>query len=388
MTHRSAATLVLVALLLPAAASAAGPPSGWPDVPPDLLAETAATVDPGAGVEIVSFDEWLTIDVHKSETTVRRDRRVRLKVFTPDGAQKASLLGFTSPATGARLDAFEVRATAADGTVSAVDRSDAVKQTLVRLRGRRLPRWSLAVPRVAPGSVVDYRVHVTIRDAGRYNVCPFAFDWPARRVSYDLKGPALIGLEIKQRLHRVEPEITDLGPKEFRDLTVTNLPAWSEETWSPSDEDAAPMMLVYEGGADSGPSDDYWRNLGRQLGAWFGGLTAPGPQAKQRCSSLVAGVPSPTARLERIVRWVREDFVVFDDDARDLPRGLKPVSSVEAAIRQGGGSVVQAIAAVGALALGVGGRTRYPASSYPALRGVFEEIAKRDRATVTLVREE
>jgi transglutaminase-like putative cysteine protease len=359
------ASLALTCAFCVAFAGASGvsanAPSRWEPVPPEQLAPDSSRVEPGADAEALFFRTWIT-DTYRADFYQEVEHYNRIKLFTAAGTQKYGKIDIDVPVEGASIRDIQARTIQPDGTILTLDKKAVVSETIAKLRGIKLRRFSFAPPGLKPGCILEYRWREARTDFQFSLELPFQTEIPAREITYYTRPLSLDapGWYVRQMEFHLGSVLTGKdGDYEMNRVLYQR--AYQKEPFSPPPLQQSPWILQYYTNEALTSPEIYWPHLGRTEWEWFEDYTKPDKEAKSLAKQIAAGATNDAERLGRVARWIQRDFRVVRSSDPDSLRaaGLKPVKSTRDALRQRGGSSFDADLAFATLLRALGVDTRF-----------------------------
>jgi hypothetical protein len=225
--------------------------------PSTISPEEAALVPNAAGSQHAIV---LTDDTLRDDTLPQLGRHMRVKILSREWR---GLGDFTVPA-GARslIKRFWAIVIPPRGPALELGLEDMVRQTIVQRYGYKEQVLKLALPKVTPGSVLDFG-YVLASGGGRWTRIPLQEPHDVRQLRY-WWAPAL---DIPSQYHlrrRPGVEATITRGKSSVFLQAANLPVFVDEPWSPSDDlIRAVAVLHYTGDEPNADPNVFWDAVAR-----------------------------------------------------------------------------------------------------------------------------
>lgn len=345
---RAALIAVFVAALAPGAAAA-----DWDPIPPEQLAQARGLVDPDADAEVlrwvVSVNDYLVQGGLVSE----RRHHARVKIFTEAGAQRWSQLRFEQPPRSAvRIVDIEARTVLPDGTSHRLAPGAMSEETVLRTRKARWKRISCALPRVEPGSIIEFRYTEDWTGPwALFGYYPMQLEFPAQEILYKIQSESAPHLGVRLLAFHVDEPPQKAPRGDLQVLRAVNQPAFvSEPDMPPLMQQLPFVMLFYSSRGDFGP-EAYWPKIGSRHAWEFEARTRPDAAARRLAASITEGAAAEGERVERIAHWMQGHFRVARAGAADSAKASGPrhVGDAAEALRLGGGDREDALLVFGAL---------------------------------------
>ena len=330
--------VLLVALLVPALLRAA-PPARWEPVPPEQLALTRSTISPGAGAEALSWRIWVEDEVNSGQLRQVQDHYVRIKIYSESGAQDFSKIDIDYPMRDVSVENIDARTIRPDGTIVPLDRRTVAGEVVVKTGGRGVRRKSFAPPQLGPGCVLEYRYR-----KAQWGVAAWTFDLqrdiPVRKLSYFIKPLEAPGWFLRQARFHTAVVTSPYPEGGYFETSVTDLPAYVKEPFSPPEYQQRPWLLQYYTMETLTTPDDFWKGFAHQWSRWFDAYIKPSKELVTLADEIAGGATSPVERVRRLATWIQREFHVYHDAPRDSMRaaGLRWNNTMRDALRQRAGT--------------------------------------------------
>jgi hypothetical protein len=292
----------------------------WEPVPDSLLAQTRSTLDPGADSEISSTK----VTVSEELNGCVLDHRVRVKVFSAEGAAYWRKIVIYGSESSVKIGRFEARTILPDGTVLEVAGTKASREVALDERHHRLFRWAFAPRGVCAGCVLEYRYREERTGArGLTDYYPLQFDVPVREVNYELTPPIkLVPVPLRYVTFNSRPKILGNEVHKNRyEFIASDVPAFRPEPDMLPEMTERAGVLVYYAAGNRHPAD-FWPPVGKSLAESFEALSRPDHAARGivRDSLPEGSTPTEGTRLQAILEWCRNRIRVVPDDRDSLSR--------------------------------------------------------------------
>ena len=287
----------------------------WKPIEPAHLALKAPLVDSGADAEAIFWE----VRVNDSETDPTFDHYIRIKVFTERGVEKQSKIDIIYP-DKIRIRGISGRTIQPDGSIQELKKDGIFERTVIKANKTRFKARSFTLPGVKIGSIIEYKWSES-RPSGFADNVPLRFqrDIPCQSVSYLIKPWSDRNSNIKMRSIVFNgPEASfDKGNFGFTRISMKNRPAVIEEPMMPPDDEIENWMLLYYTELGDYTPEKYWKDMSRRLYDVTRGYIKPNDEVKQLAASLVAGIPTPEQKIEKLFWYCRTK--VKNTTYEDLP---------------------------------------------------------------------
>ncbi len=302
---------LFVLCLIASAASPALAGENWKPVDPAELALTAPTVEKEADAEAI-FWEVRVDDSQQYELSLKN--YVRIKVFNERGRESQSkvdlpYLGFN------KIQDIAARVIKPDGTIIELKKEDVFERTIVKLSGLKLKAKSFALPGVEPGAIIEYRWR-EVQPNGSANRLRLQFqrEIPVQTVTYYLKP--YVGMQYRPFNMGEARFVKDKD--DFHKLTMTNVPAFREESKMPPENSVRSWVFLYYSDGDKIDHDKYWKNLGKLIYEATKEEMKAGDEVKAAVTGIIGDATTPEAKLQRIYDFCRTKIKNVSDDANGM----------------------------------------------------------------------
>ena len=309
---------VLVCLLLAFPASIRATGDEWKPVDPGHLALKSATVEKDADAEAL-FWEVRIEDTPSGDLVF--NHYLRVKVFTERGREsqsKVDLLFGKLYGSETKIRDIEARTIKIDGSVVELKKDDVFERTIVKGSGLKYKAKSFAMPAVEPGCIIEYRWKEVRTNVDAHNIrLQFQREIPVQRIQYHIKPRQYVNYGFNSiTMHgQSSPWVKEKGG--FYSTTMANMPALTDETRMPPEDEVKTWMLVYYHKQMVNKIDPqkYWAELGKDFYDRTKSLIKANDEVKAAAASLVADAKSDEEKLQRIFQFCREKIKNVNDDA-------------------------------------------------------------------------
>ncbi len=349
--------MALAPSLVPAALAAS-----WEPVTAEQLAQAKSTIEPGAGAEAIFQKVWVEDKLAGRSLRSTWEVYVRIKIFTDQAAQEYSKIDIDYPLHDVFIHGVEARTIQPDGSIVPLDPKAQVKEVVVKKKGEGVRRRSFAPPALKAGCIVEYRVHEVRYDA-EAQVAAFDLqrDIPTQQISYYVKPLQLQGWFLRQmRFH------TGAVPKEYPvdgyyETTVRDQLGFKAEPFSPPEYQQRAWMLEYYTDEKLTTPETFWKKYGRRVWDEIDIGTKPDKDVRAQAEQITSGAATDVERTRRLAEWVQREFKVCRSNDPDSLKaaGLHRNSGLKDALRQKGGTYLDADLTFAGLARALGLETRW-----------------------------
>lgn len=280
--------------------------------PSELGAAAAPVVEKDADAEAL-FWEVVIDDSQSYELSLKN--YIRIKVFNERGRDAQSKIEL--PYYGNhQIKDIAARVIKPDGTIVELKKDDVFDRTVVKLSGVKVKAKSFALPGVEPGSVIEYRwreVH-PYADANRLRL-QFQRDIPVRTVTYYLRP--FMGM--RYRPFNMGDARFEKDKDGFSKLTMTNMPAFREESRMPPADSVRSWVFLYYSQEDKKQdAEQYWKGVGKGVFEALKDAVKANDEVKAAAVSIVGDAKTDAEKLQRIYDFCRTKIKNVSDDASGL----------------------------------------------------------------------
>ena len=313
--------VLLLCLLAVAAAPAWAAGDDWKPVEPAHLSLKNSTVEKEADAEALFWE--VKIDDNPDGNLIF-NHYIRVKVFTERGRESQSKIDIIyGKIFGAEIKVNDIaaRTIKADGTIVELNKKDIFDRTVVKGSGLKYKARSFAMPAVEPGCIIEYRWReIRLNDDANYLRLQFQREIPVQRVQYFIKPYAYEGAGLNYiMLHGNSPGfVKEKGG--FYSTTMTNMPAYHEESRMPPEDQVKTWMLVYYKRTTDDRTDPnkYWMEVAKTYYEATKSLIKPNDEVKKMAATLVADAKNDDEKLERLFEFCRTKIKNVSNDASGL----------------------------------------------------------------------
>jgi Domain of Unknown Function with PDB structure (DUF3857)/Transglutaminase-like superfamily len=302
---------LFVLCLIAAAAMPALAGENWKPVDPAELALKAPAVEKEADAEAI-FWEVRVDDSQPYELSLKN--YVRIKVFNERGRESQSKVDLPYLGSNSIKD-IAARVIKPDGTIIELKKEDVFERTIVKLSGLKIKAKSFALPGVEPGAIIEYRWR-EVQPGGSANRLRLQFqrEIPVQTVTYYLKP--YVGMQYRPFNMGEARFVKDKD--DFHKLTMTNVPAFREESRMPPENNVRSWVFLYYSEGDKIDHEKYWKNLGKLVYESSKEEMKAGDEVKAAVAGIIGDATTPEAKLQRIYDFCRTKIKNVSDDANGM----------------------------------------------------------------------
>ncbi|HSS19851.1 MAG TPA: DUF3857 domain-containing protein [Pyrinomonadaceae bacterium] len=349
--------LFSILLLLPISVFAG---SDWRPVDPAELALKAPVVEKGADAEALFWEVRLTDEVDGGTPRTVLQHYVRIKVFTERGRESQSKIDIPFLSSW-RIQDIAARTIKPDGSIVELKKEDVLERTIEKQNGTKIKAKSFAMPGVEPGSIIEYRWKEIRNDQlATYVRLYFQREVPVQQVKYYIKPLSLPGFEYSMRAQTFNGNTSPFTKEKegFYGVTMSNVPAFHEETRMPPEDAVRPWMLVYYSKETTLKGESYWQDYGKRTYDEYKPLMKVNDEVKTASAAAIEGATTPEEKLTKLFEFCRSKIKNVNDDASGLTSEqrakIKDNKSPADTLKRGMGTGLDIDMLFGALAIGAG----------------------------------
>ncbi|MDT7604660.1 MAG: hypothetical protein QOF61_2657 [Acidobacteriota bacterium] len=329
----------------------------WKPIDPAQLAMKSPLVEKDADAEAIFWEVRADDD---SEDFVMSNY-IRVKIFTERGRDAQSKVEIPY-FEGTRIKDIAARTIKPDGSIVELKKEDIFEKKIVKGGGFTLKAKAFALQGVEPGSIIEYRWReVYENSSAQYARLQFQRDIPVESITYQIKPSAhYTGASAVrfQTFHMDVPKFSK-GKDGFYTTTVSNVPAFHEETRMPPEDQVRRWMLLYYSADEKPNPQEYWKQIGKALNDIFKENVKVNDDVKKAATEIVGDAQTPDEKLQRLYDYCRLKIKNLSDDASGLTdddraklikKNAKPADTLKSG--QGTGDQVDQL--FGALAVAAG----------------------------------
>ncbi|HNX05733.1 MAG TPA: DUF3857 domain-containing protein, partial [Opitutales bacterium] len=319
-------TLVSILLVSSATLCHAGIFAGdsWRDISEEDKAQTASTIDPEAGAEILYLEEKVNDNDPLSNGTIphmqnqpgsesnrfaRLHRYIRVKAFDERGVEKLKEY-YTDVDSEFNVTDVAARVVQPDGSITLVDDRDIFKREVLRDGDNRIERISFAFPNLTPGSILEVQVQAYTRHAMSDLFFSFGAPLPIRDAVLLIKPSE--GRLCYFNYNNI-PGGVHAGWSDYHKAEVHNIHAYSDDPYQPPLLSQRPWISArYAYSKEETKPDKYWMYYSMFLDDWSRFKVGGGVDIRKKADVLTGGITDPKERLRRLYNFCQSEIVNTD----------------------------------------------------------------------------
>ena len=332
-----AALLLLVVSALPSPMFAF---DDWQPFSPDELKMTSEPAAPGASAVILYREE------SSDDNENYKWDYYRIKILTEEGKKYAD---FKIPYDNQYFHITDLKARTihADGTVIPYD-GKLMDSTLLKGRHMKILQKTFTLPDVQVGSIIEYKYRTRwdqgIAFAARWIVQDDLFQKHAKFSFAPFKHEVLVGGLSGSQVGYTTflPQGSQVVHKyDHFDLDISNVPAFTEEEYSPPSDEMKYRVRFYYERADLRGPDDFWALQSREWGGSVAKFTAHSSHIDDEVRQLTSKSDSPDQKLRKIYARVQQitnlSYIRERTAAEEKTLNFKDNKNVDDVLRQNAG---------------------------------------------------
>jgi hypothetical protein len=248
---------------------------------------------------------------------------VRMKIFNADGKEKAGTVDL--PYKDSNILDVSGRTIKPDGSIIELDRKSVYKQDLVRASGRKEKVVSFAMPGVEPGAILEYRWKQSqSNNRFRYLRLEFGQELPIQKITYFLRPLSSEWVASDQMY--ILPFNCSNSPLEVNregwvETTITNIPAFQDEPYVPTDPNVQPWALLYYRPEGTKDAQKYWNEEAKKSYAQFKKLLKANDEQKSIVARAIEGAKDDEEKITALAKYVQQSIrSAFDPAVTETER--------------------------------------------------------------------
>jgi len=302
----------------PSAVASAG--DEWRVVTPEELALKTPKVNPDADAEAIFWEVKVADEIDAGTARKVLNHYIRIKIFTERGRDSQSRIDIPY-FSGSSIKDVAARTIKPDGSVVEINKEDVLERTIVKVSGVKLKAKSFAMPAVEPGCIIEYRWK-EIRD-GIYYYDRFELqrDMPVQVVRYFIKPAHFdrftsLGMNAKTFHGDTTPFVKMKDG--FYMTSMSNVPAFTEESRMPPDDEIRAWMLVWYTNESTLAPEQYWSKFGREEYEGFKPNLKINDDVRNAATQAIGDAATPEQKLERLYNFCQTKIRNTNSDASGL----------------------------------------------------------------------
>jgi len=270
------------------------------------LQQKTPLVDKNAGIEAL-FTRVHVADDYTGAFYRISVHYVRLKVFTPEGKDKAATFDIPFDDKTAIVD-LSGRTIKPDGTILPLSKDAIHERVTVKLGGLKRMAKSIAMPGVEVGSIIEYRWREMHEGADiKYMRLQFQDEFPVEKATIFVRpiSSQYVPGQMGVRWFNCKPSPLKLELDGFTSISLENVPAFREEPMMRSGPSVRPWILVYyDEGEKRGNPDKYWNDVARKKYSDFKEGARITAELKQAAQDAAAAGKDENEKAILLIGWI------------------------------------------------------------------------------------
>jgi hypothetical protein len=331
----------------------------WKPISPEDLALKAPRVDPTADAEALFWDISVANGASNNQypfTTF--SHYLRVKIFTERGVKNYGTVNITY--NGKQLlGSIAGRTIQPDGSIQELTKDAIFDRVDYKGSGLKVRTRSFAMPRVKPGSIIEYQWREERpEEIANYVHLPAQREFPVEELVYHLKP--LVNPYFPYRMRYVPFNCTLPPFQQERDgyftSTMKNIPAYVEEEDMPPENEIRPWVLIYYDEDRKDNLEKFWKSEGKRTYSIYKPELKVNGDVKSLAAQLVAGVNDENAQVVRLYEYCRNKIkdLSSDDVSESDRQGWKGNHNTAETLKRGIGTPLDIQLAFAALATAAG----------------------------------
>lgn len=279
----------------------------WKPIDPAHMALKAPIVEKDADAEAIFWEVKVQDELYGQLPQTVLNHYLRIKIFTERGRESESRIDI--PFLGNyRINDIAGRTIKPDGTIVELKKDAIFERTILKANGLKIKAKSFAMPAVEPGSIIEYRwQEVRVDSLAYYIHLDFQRDIPVQSIKYYIKPLSLPYLTYGMRVKTFNGVSNALTKEKdgFYSATMTNVPAFHEESYMPPEDTVRPWMLVYYSEDKTLAPDPFWADYAKKTHESVKDLIKPNDNMRKAVATIVAEGDEPYKKLEKIFLFCR-----------------------------------------------------------------------------------
>lgn len=320
--------LLLMLLVAPTALSTspAAPADLWKPVDPAHLAMKEPVVEKDADAEAIFWEVYMKDEVSGDDIRTVLDHYIRIKVFTDRGKESQSKIDLIMM-PGTEIKDVAGRTIKPDGTIIPLKKEDIYERTLVKASGVKVKAKSFAMPGVEPGVIIEYRWRER-RNAYLYVPVQLQREIPVQHLKYYIRPYSGPGFTYGMRVQTFNGQGANFVKEKegFHSTTMTNIPAFREESRMPPEDEVRAWMLIYYSEDTSLDPRQFWPSFGKEIYEEHKSSMKVNDEIRKKAAEVIGDASTPEQKLERLFDFCRLNIKNASINSSELtPEQLKKV---------------------------------------------------------------
>jgi hypothetical protein len=289
----------------------------WRPIDPADLALKTPVVEKDADAEGIFWDVKVLDEEDGGGFRKVLNHYIRIKIFTDRGRESQSRIDIVY-SNGESIKDVAARTIKADGSIIEIKKEDVLERTIVKTGGLKLKAKSFAMPGVEPGAIIEYRWKEVWNYVPTYDRFEFQRDIPIQRVRYFLKptGGTDQGMNAQPFHGETTPFVK--GKDGFYMTSMSNVPAFHEESRMPPENEVRIWMLVWYTADGKMPPEKYWPKYGKEEYDSYKANLKLNDDVRSVATQAIGDATTPEQKLQRLYEYCQTKIKNVDSDISGL----------------------------------------------------------------------
>ncbi len=298
----------------------------WRPISPEELAMKTPKVEADADAEALFWEVYVADEVSGRDSQTVLRHYLRIKIFTEKGREDNSKVDITfgkiaDTDIDIRIRDIAARIIKSDGTIIELDPKDIFEREIIKANRLKIKAKSFAFPQIQVGSIIEYRWKEVRDDAlGYYIPLQLARDIPVHQVKYHIKPILNPYFPYAMRVRPFNSESLKFADEKngYSLVTLSNVPSFKEEQFSPPENAVRPWLLVYYAEDRKLAPEKFWQEHAKYIYNQHKSQMKVTDEITKASLDAVKGATDPLKKIERIFYYVRDNIKNVNDDTSGL----------------------------------------------------------------------
>ncbi len=284
------------------------------------LAQKIPMVDPKADAEAIFWDIRIEDREQNGDISLTLTHYIRVKIFTERGKEDFATVEIPRVGKRSIID-VAARTIKPNGSITDLKKDAIFDRELAKTKGVKLRGKSFALPNVEVGDIIEYQYkEVRDNELAQYQRLYFQRDIPAWNITYHLKplSSPYFPFTMRSMAFQCNHPPFQKEPNGFFATTMTNMPAFRREPYSPPEDQLRAWVLIYYEEDKKIDAEKYWKTVGRQDFASFKPLLNAVGLVKRTAAEIVDGIDKPEEKLTALDAFCRSKIRNLSSSAFQL----------------------------------------------------------------------
>jgi hypothetical protein len=273
-----------------------------------------------ADAEAIFWDIRIEDREQNGDISLALTHYIRVKIFTERGKEDFATVEIPRVGKRSILD-VAARTIKPNGSIIDLKKDAIFDRQLAKTKGVKLRGKSFALPNVEVGDIVEYQYkEVRDNELAQYQRLYFQRDIPAWNITYHLKplSSPYFPFTMRSMAFQCNHPPFQKEPNGFFATTMTNMPAFRREPYSPPEDQLRAWVLIYYEEDKKIDAEKYWKTVGRQDFASFKPLLNAVGLVKRTAAEIVDGIDKPEEKLTALDAFCRSKIRNLSSSAFQL----------------------------------------------------------------------